>query len=362
MLVNVGRTPLDSDQSAISADGEWVVFVTAGQVFERSRLTGTTALISAAAGSAPANGESWSPVISADGRWVVFWSHADNLAPGGTSLGGDLFMRDRQTDVVERVSSGTINETRSAPAISADGRFVAFALNPGTETAAFVRDRQTGTTEFVGHGGSPAMSADGRFIAFTSNGAPPRGGDVYVRDQQTGETELISVGSNGASADAGSGSAAISADGRFVAFISSASNLLASAPVSSPGGTGGDAPPSEVYVRDRQRGTTEIASLGVGRGRGWSSAPTISADGRFVAYAVIGASQLPPGTGIYLRDRQTGSLDVMTLSPRGEPANGLCLSPSISADGRYIAFASDASNLVAGDDNGDRDVFVAERG
>src|SRR3954454_10908498 len=91
MLVNVGRTPLDSDQSAISADGEWVVFVTAGQVFERSRLTGTTALISAAAGSAPANGESWSPVISADGRWVVFWSHADNLAPGGTSLGGDLF-------------------------------------------------------------------------------------------------------------------------------------------------------------------------------------------------------------------------------------------------------------------------------
>jgi Tol biopolymer transport system component len=364
--INVGQTPVDSAEPAISADGQWVVFVTAGQVFARSRVTGAAELVSATAEGGPANRDCRLPAISADGRFVAFQSGATNLAPGDTNNAGDVFVRDRRTGITELVSvAGDGAPARAlslSPAISADGRFIAFEstadnLVPGQAGGIFVRDRQIGTTECVSvaaDGGpangwslSPAISADGRFVAFDSeasnlvvgdtNGQP----DVFVRDRQTGRTEIVSVSTTGQ--PAGGESPVLSADGRFVAFQSDATNLV-------PGYEGG------IFVRDRETGKMEIVSVTATGGAAddgcW--APVVSADGRFVAFA-SSADNLVPGDvygGLFVRDRTTGTTEWVAYGD----------SPAISGDGRFVAFQSWADNLVVGDTNGKVDVFVAERG
>lgn len=327
VTVNVGQTPMDCYEPAISADGQWVAFVTAGQVFERNRVTGAAALVSASPSGAPANSSSRSLSISRDGRFVVFWSDASNLSPGKTY---GIYLWDRQQGTTEFVSDGW------SPAISGDGHFVAFAGGDGI----FVRDRELGTTELVsgsvtgetpnGLSDYPAISADGHFVALYSeatnlvSGDTNGTGDIFVWDRQTRKTELVTVAANGAPADGwSSGTPAISGTGRFVAFRSEASNLV-------PGSAGGG-----VFVRDRQTGKTEWV------GESWER-PAISADGRFVAFT---------GDGVQLRDRQTGKTERL----------GDGWSPAISGDGHFVAFLSDADDLVPGDMNGKRDVFVAER-
>jgi Tol biopolymer transport system component len=236
------------------------------------------------------------------------------------------------------------------PAISADGRFVAFVSWTGGRTGVFVRDRQAGTTEVVSvaadgawaneHSDYPSISADGRFVAFVSfasnlvSGDTNNDRDIFVRDRQTGTTERVSVAADGAPANGGSGSPAISGDGRFVAFQSGATNLV-------PGSTHGG-----IYVRDRLTSTTERVS------DGGSESVAISADGRFVAFA---------SGQVLVRDRQLGTTERVSVSTGGEGANGGSRFPSISGDGRFVAFESWASDLVPGDTNGRRDVFVVER-
>jgi Tol biopolymer transport system component len=333
---SASQPPAESSQPAISADGQWVAFVSAGQVYTGSRISGAVELVSVAPDGAPANGPSASPAISADGRFVAFTSAARNLAPGNAAGAGDVYVRDRQTGTTELVSVGIDGAgARSAcfsPSISADGRFVAFVsdaenlLPGGTRgTMILVRDRLTGTTEQVGDASSYAaeISADGRFVAFWSYeghqfpGDPKVTGAVFARDRLTGTTALVTD-------SATYSRPAISADGRIVAFASS----------------------EGIYVRDWQTGTQEWAGPG--------SSPAMSADGRFVAFQ--------SGAGIYVRDRQTGGLELVSVTGEGAPAEGSSSAPSMSADGRFIAFQSDAGNLVPGDTNGKRDVFVAERG
>jgi Tol biopolymer transport system component len=166
---------------------------------------------------------------------------------------------------------------------------------PGdTGDAVFVRDRQTGTTERVDEGYYPAISADGRFVAFTCDA------NILVRDRQKGTTELASVATDGNWANADS-YPAISADGRFVAFASEASNLV-------PGDRNGS---TDVFVRDRQTGTMECVSVAVGgapAGADWQARPSISGDGRFVAFASW-ASDLTPGdtngrTDVFVAERK----------------------------------------------------------
>jgi Tol biopolymer transport system component len=352
VYVNVGRTPLDSGQPAISADGEWLVFVAAGQVFERNRVTGAAALVSVSTSGGPARGRSSSPTISGDGRFVPFASDADNLVPGDTNSANDIFVWDRQTGKTELVSvtadGAPANNSSGSPSISGDGRFVAFTSNATNlvqgdpSGGIFLRDRQVGKTErLTESGGSPSISADGRLVAFVDHS-----GIIYVRDRQTGKTELVSVSTTiGASGNKPSYFPSISGDGRYVAFWSSASNLV-------PGGTRGG-----IYVRDRQTGQTERV------GDGFPLA--MSSDGRFVAF-VSGADDLVPGDTnrvpvIFVRDRRTGKTELVSVSVDGAPANGYSYSPVISADGRFVAFTSAADNLVPGDTNGKLDVFVAER-
>lgn len=264
---------------------------------------------------------------------------------------------------------------------SADGRFVAFVSNAsnliGGDTNGlpdvFVRDRRAGSTRRVsvssagaqgnGNSFSPSISADGRFVAFYSSASNLVGGDtngsydVFVRDRQTGKTRRVSVSSAGSQGDGRSSAPSISANGRLVAFESLASNLVG-------GDTNGS---SDVFVRDRRTDTTRrisVSSAAV-QGDGASVDPSISPDGRLVAFGSL-ASNLVGGdtngsSDVFVRDRQTGKTRQVSVSSAGTGGNGQSHAPSISFDGRFVAFYSDASNLVGADANGTFDVFVRDR-
>jgi Tol biopolymer transport system component len=335
--------------------------------------------------------------ISADGRYVVFSSGSAGLVPGDRNGRQDAFVRDRKTGrttLASVSSSGRHGKAARDPfggsaaeGISADGRYIVFRsdaanLVPGDTNRVqdiFVHDRKSGRTTRVSisSSGSQAdgrsdfgvISADGRYVAFTSDasnivpGDSNRAGDVFVRDRQTRRTTRISVGSRGKQATSWSQGAALSAHGRYVAFTSSASNLIA-------GDTNGL---PDVFVRDRATGQTRRVSLssrgkqGTGKpGSNGSNAPSISADGRYVVFHSDTPNLVAGDTNrtfdIFVHDRVTGRTERVSVSGRGEQANAENLgAASISADGRYVAFASLATNLVPGDTNDITDAFVRDR-
>ncbi|MDQ3870841.1 MAG: PKD domain-containing protein [Chloroflexota bacterium] len=352
-----------------------------------------TTRVSVAGGGGEGTSGGSSPSISADGRYVAFESSSPNLVPGDTNNAVDVFVGDRRSGTTTRVSVGTRgaqgDSNSFSPSLSADGRYVAFVssasnLVPGDTNGRddlFVHDRQTATTSRVsltslgaetsGDASEPSISGSGRFVAFVSDGddlAPGdsnEASDVFVRDREAGDTSRVSVSSSGAESAYGSSSPSISADGRFVAFVSDASGLLdRSGPDS-----GADASHSDIFVRDREAGTTSrvsVSSTGRG-GNDYSFSPAISADGRFVAFVSF-ASNLVKGdangtTDVFVHDRATGATSRVSVSSAGTDPNGpsAIVAPSISADGRYVAFASHASNLVPADANGTADVFLHDR-
>src|SRR6266508_1421320 len=212
-----------------------------------------------------------------------------------------------------------------------------------------------------------SISADGRYAAFASSASTLVAGDtngvrdVFVRDAVSGSTSRVSLGGSGAQGNKASGSGgeapSLSEDGRYVAFSSSASNLV----------VGDTNRALDVFVRDRQAGTTARVSVatGGGEGSGTSSSPSISADGRYVAFFSY-ASNLVSGdtnntTDVFVHDRQTGTTTRVSVATGGGEGNGASSSSSASADGRYVAFGSHASNLVDGDTNNNGDVFVHDR-
>ncbi len=350
-----------------------------------------TSRVSLGSGGAQANGDSSFPVflssaISADGRYVVFESAASNLVPGDTNGFEDIFVHDRWTGATERVSvdsSGAQADSESyAPAISADGRYVAFEsvadnLVPGDTNVwgdYFVHDRLSGTTERVNVDSSgaqadyssgyaaPAISADGRYVAFQSEADNLVAGDtnvaqdVFVHDRQTGATEMVSVDSAGIQGTIDSVLPSISADGRFVAFMSLANNLA----------VGDTNVASDVFVHDRQTGTTEIVSVDSSGVAGWSDAsfPSISSDGRYVAFDTLTNLEggIPNGyIDVYVHDRQTGTTELVSADSTGAEGNGVSDRASLSADGRFVVFESQATSLVPGDTNALSDIYVRDR-
>jgi Tol biopolymer transport system component len=356
---------------------------------------GITERVSVSSAGTAGDDASTAAAVSGDGRFVAFWSSASNLVAGDTNGTTDVFVHDRQTGTTERVSVdsrerqsvggdafGSPDSTFGRPAISGDGRFVAFAstatnLAKGDRNQAadiFIRDRLAGTTErlaLTGRKGEPnsetsfpVISPDGRFVAFTSfadnlvAGDTNQASDVFIHDRQTQSTDRVSVNSAEEQGNAGSAGAAISPDGRFVAFGSAATNLV-------PGDV--DDAAFDVYLRDRQTGTTEgISTLAPPSGLvRHSGGPSISADGRYVAYDSWDSNQVPGDTNdrydIYVLDRNTGTVELVSVSSAQVQGNNDSMSPSISADGRFVAFHSDADNLVAGDGNFDVDVFIRDR-
>jgi Tol biopolymer transport system component len=350
---------------------------------------GTTSRVSIS--STGTQGDGWSQLrgsqaISARGRYVAFTSSASNLVPGDSNDATDVFVRDRRAGVTERVSVGAGGQEGDNlsfwQAISANGRYVAFTSFASNLVAGdtngvedvFVRDRLVGVTRRVSVGaggrqaddqtpGAPAISADGRYVAFRSfatnlirgdtNGLP----DVFVRDRRAGVTERVSVSSGGKQGDNFNWAVAISANGRFVAFQSSSSNLVA-------GDTNGV---DDVFVRDRLIGKTQRMSVSSDGRQGSfdASGVAISADGRFVAFT-SGSEEFVAGDtngweDVFLRDRLTGVTRRVSIGPRGREADGNSGGPTFSADNRYVAFYSSASNLVPGDTNGEGDIFVRDR-
>ena len=258
---------------------------------------------------------------------MVFYSSASNLVSGDTNGWSDIFVHDRQTGQTTRVSvasDGTQgNSASDKPSISSDGRYVAF--------------KSTATN----------------LVSGDTNGFI----DVFVHDRQTGQTTRVSLASDSTQGNGDSYSPSISADGRYVAFRSSASNLVS-------GDTNGT---SDIFVHDRQGGGTtrvSVASDGT-QGNGDSYSPSISADGRYVAF-MSAASNLVSGdtccSDIFVHDRQSGQTTRVSVASDGAQGNNHSWYPSISADGRYVAFHSYASNLVSGDTNSAPDVFVHDRG
>jgi len=382
-----------STYPAVSADGRFVAFDSWasnlvpgdtndwGDVFVRDRVTGTTERFST-------NDIPFDLGISTDGRFVTFTSGASNLVPGDTNGLVDVFVRDRLTGTTERVSVSDSEEQANGASygfsISADGKFVSFGsladnLVPGDTNGwcdVFVRDRAAGTTERVSVSSAEeqgnwdsdvtAISADGKFVAFQSRATNLVPGDtniygstdVFVRDTIAGTTERVSVSSTGEQGNNGSRVGAISADGRFVAFDSSADNLV-------PEDTNGM---QDVFVRDRIARTTERVSVSSAGAQGDFASQwliCISADGRFVAFSSWADNLVPGDTNgapdDFVRDRLTETTERVSVSSAGAQADSSSGWLSISADGRFVAFESLASNLVPGDTNGYWDIFVRDR-
>ncbi len=344
----------------------------------------STRRVSISSGGTQGDGPSVEPRISADGRHVLFMSSASNLVSGDTNGSPDVFLHDLETGATSRVSLDSNgvqgNNWSYARGLSRDARFVAFdshatnlvAGDTNGASDVFVRDLSTGVTTRVSvatsgaqanaGAGYAAISADGRYVAFESISsnlvAGDTGGwsDVFLHDRQTGVTRRVSVDSGGAAADRDSEKASISADGRYVAFQSRALNLASG----DPNGTW------DVFVHDVATGVTACASTtpaGV-PGNGLSERCAISADGRYVAFT-SGASNLVAGdtnstADVFVRDRLTGQTLRASTSPSGPQANPYAFQPSISGDGRYASFTSPTAGFVPGDTNGRFDVFVRD--
>ncbi len=353
-----------------------------------------TELISAnTSGVDSINNAAFLATLSADGRFVAFQSESNDLAPGETDYDTDTFVRDRQTGVTERVSvptagGQTANRYSGEPAISANGRYVVFGSNApefapngdGTHRDQFIHDRVTGVTERVSVDRTdPAfganaetqvasVSADGRFIAYGSSatnlvaGAAPVLFDVFLYDRQLGTTIRVSksIGNATQGGNAGSGVPTISADGRYVTYYSAASDLVA----------GDTNNLKDVFVYDRVTETTERISKSTAgtqaNGESGFTQAAISANGRYVAFESQATNLVGTDTNghtdIFVRDRQLGTTQLVSVSSSGAQSNADAQEPAISDDGQKIAFASVASNLKANDANDASDIFIRNRG
>jgi Tol biopolymer transport system component len=378
------------DGFSLSADGRYLAFCSEADgvvpgdsngvrdIFVRDRQTGTTTRVTVGLGGAQADDSSQVCSISADGRYVAFISVATNLVAGGT-YGMNIFVRDMQagTTTLASVSSTGAHADRDCywPRISPNGRYVAFTsaatnLVPGDTNGVydiFVRDLQGGTTTRASvdssgaqsngasgmHGEDLSFSSDGRFLAFDSDASNLVPGDtngvldVFVHDLQTGATSRVSVDSAGVQGNNGSAWPSISADGRYVAFASSATNLV-------PGDTNQT---DDIFLYDRQTGTTSPVTAVGGLPGFWSDLPALSPDGSHVAWMAGHAANI---AGVWEKDLHTGAMVLLSQDSGGVVANdsSFGFTGTISSDGRICAFASGATNLVLGDTNGAWDVFV----
>lgn len=403
---------------------------------------GTTSLVSANAAQGFANGPSLTPAISSSGRYVAFASAATDLVPGGASAASAIYLRDRANGTTIRLpvpsALGPAGVPSGSgygyePSISADGSVVAFTYrltsDPASPQSVVVWDRKTGTTTVVSQpidasdaSHQPAVSGNGRYVAYSSTaprliaGYQSKFADVYRFDRQTGQTVLVSVAAGQGTVNGDSDQPSISGDGSLVAFESAGGQSLT--PQSTGEGT-------QVYVRDLNAAATQQVSLGPagqspqgpssqpsisddgefvafvstaanflsGQGTGVAEVyrrdlgagqtvlvsaqddgtpmpattgqPNISRDGRMVAYVVVGALLTAAvltrqSSSIVLRDVTSGQNAYISVTPAGAQSNSISRNPKVGGAGRFVAFASTGSDLVAGDNNKQIDVFLRD--
>jgi len=327
--------------------------------------------------------DSWGPTaISADGRYVMFQSWSGNLVPGDPS-GNHFYVRDLIAGTTDCVSVDS-DEQLGHPGgsnnwpidLSSDGRFAVYACaapdlvpnDTNNKNDVFLRDRLLGITQRVslandgseGDGDSlgGSVSDDGRYVAFTSSAtnlaADDTNGqhDVFLYDRQLGQLRLVSANPSGVPAGGASRYPVVSGDGRYVVFQSDANDLVSD-----------DGPWTDVFLYDVQAGTLEVAGLDASGAvpLGQNYWPSISADGRFLAFqsnAAIFPGDTNGKSDVFLRDRQTGEVWWASQAHDGSAANDYSLRSRISPDGHYVTFVSDGNNLVPDDTNAARDVFL----
>ncbi|HKI04551.1 MAG TPA: hypothetical protein VKK31_21405 [Thermoanaerobaculia bacterium] len=411
--------PVSASSPGISADGRYVAFQSGAtdlvprqtdrrfdtDVFLHDRFSQTTVLASHAASSATTAASGQFPILSRNGNVVAFVSFALNLAQGQVDPNGfsDVFLYSRGTAEVALASGRhpalpvvTPHGESSAYGISADGRFVLFTstgagLVPGQidplllTTDVFLRDRATGKTLLLSHAASsprtasgaglspPALSADGRFAAFESlpDSRPPTAFPFYVHDRTTDTRALVNhVPGSFRVADGFVRDAVFSADGRYLAYNCGSCSLV---PGQQAGN--GDLGNNNVFLYDRVTRTNTLVSHASGSpvtvGNANSGEPRISADGRFVAFTSgstdLVAGQSPPDFRfqVFVFDRQTGTNTLVSHTP-GSATTGVNVdsqSLAISGNGRWILFRSAADNAVAGQVDGNQapDLFLHDR-
>ena len=337
---------------------------------------------------AQGNSYSSTPAMSPDGRLVVFGSNSSNLVSGDTNGTSDIFVRDRQTHKTRRVSvsstgaQGDGSSSAFPPTISSDGRYVTFtsiATNlvsgdtNGSEDV-FVRDLKLHKTKRVSvsssgaQGNGPSeqsiISSDGGSVIFSSRATNLVAGDtngqddIFVRNLKTHTTTRVSVSSTGTQSDGASYNTTISADGHLVGFASDATNLVP-----------GDAnAATDAFVRDLKTHKTKLVSVSSGgvRGDALSSEPSISADARYVGFASHSTNLVGGDTNaqedVFVRDLKLDKTRRVSVSSSGAQGNGKSyfLDPSVSAHGEFVVFVSEASNLVPGDTNATGDDFIRD--
>ena len=370
----------------ISADGRYVAFVSPASnlvpedtdqeavggyhVFVRDLQTSTTRQISVTSDGQDGNGDSWAPSISGDGRFIAFRSAATNLVLDDTNERHDAFVFDQQTGAIERI------ESRGNPVISDDGRFVAIHGYRNDYQGAYLFDRASDTVERVdlsNDGTLPsgelfssvprALSSDGRYVAFTSDaselmtGSPdsPLFEHVFVRDRQDGVTEHVSVSSDGIQYRP-HGDVDISSDGQLVVFAARTIPRLPGQSTSYP----------NIYMRNRDRETTIRVSIAIGNGvsDSWCLTPTISDDGRSVAFASSASNLVSDDDNgrvdVFVRDLLFGVTTRVSVASDGTESNGDSSAPALDANGQSVTFESQATNLVTNDADPAPDVYVHE--
>ncbi|MFN2543370.1 MAG: S8 family serine peptidase [Actinomycetota bacterium] len=332
------------------------------------------------------NQPSSTPSVSQDGGSIAFASTASNLVPGDTNARGDIFVKDRQTGDLTRVVNGSgvqPNGTSSAPSISGNGRYVAFistaanlvAGDTNSRADVFRADMSTspptilrvstsaGGGQATNNSATPSISADGQFVAFSSTannlvpGDTNARTDVFVKNTATGAVVRM-VSTSGVQPNNNSAGPSISGNGQYVAFTSSATNLV-------PGDTNAR---DDVFVADATTSPTTVNRVDVGPGavqaNNTSSSPDISADGTAVTFVSSATNLVTPDTNarldVFVQKLASGlptGPALKALGAAGAQANNSASTPVISGDGGVVAFASAATNLVPGDTNARADIF-----
>lgn len=393
--LKTGGISIDHNSQApqISKDGNYIAFesyaagivpekATLGfAVYRRNLKDDTTVLVSKNAGGAVANDSASSPRISDDGSVVAFVSKADNLIPGLSNV-NHLFAKDMTTgaiDCVSRASSGLVVAIYNGVdsfAMSANGRFFAFLSGDANVTPddttnffnLFVYDRKLGTVELIsksmfggaGNGACSrvAISRDGRYVAFSSyasdlvaNDVNGQTLDVFVRDRKLGTTKLLSRDVSGEQQGLPIQLAGMSSNGKYIVMTTQATL--------DPKLEGHD-----LFVAKRTNG--KVSAVGLRKNGEAASHQAeraqISNDGRFLVFNSIESNFSKQNDcewdyDVYFHDAKTRKSTLLSRAVAGDPVNGKSRQAVLSANGRYAAFESEASNLVPTDTDVFRDVF-----
>ena len=355
----------------------------ATDIFLRDTLLGTTTLVSHALAGGVGSSTSNFPRISGDGAFVVFQSSANNLVSSDDNGFADIFLYDRVMNTNQLISNGIADDAGGSaanPAISNDGLFVVFdssslnlvASDTNGFTDIFLYDvtgdsitlisRASGGGNSDGSSTNPAISGDGRFIVFQSSAENLNGGDnglidIFLHDTTTNTTQLITKDTGGSLSNGTSTNPVISIDGKIIAFQSTATDLAA----------GDQDSGTDVFVYNTVSAMIEpISQSSTGnRGNGVSQTPSLSTDGRFVAFEsaatnLAGVTDSNDVTDIFVRDRIAGTTVRASVSESGIQPNNSSASPALNGNAHFLAFASDATNLIA-DSNESMDIFVIDQ-